>query len=173
MLGTLRPGEPNRSDAAPDASKRAQSLAPGARIPVGRYRLVFRMAEDLRLPEFAGSLLRGQFGATLRRASCVTGAPTCAGCPVLSACAYPQIFETPPPAEHRLQKFSRVPNPYVIEPPPFGTRSVARRRSARIRYRARRPGDRAARARRARVPACARPRDSGAGARGVFSRPSP
>lgn len=55
---------------------------------------------------------------------CITGARTCAGCPLLRTCPYPEIFETPPPAEHRLQRFSQVPNPYVIEPPAFGTRSV-------------------------------------------------
>jgi hypothetical protein len=82
------------------------------------------MQQDLRLPEYAGSLLRGQFGAALRRSACVTGAPTCKGCPLLATCPYPEIFETPPPTEHRLQKFSQVPNPYVIEPPAFGTRSV-------------------------------------------------
>jgi hypothetical protein len=91
---------------------------------VARYRFRFRMQEDLRLPQFAGSLLRGQFGAALRRASCITGARTCQGCPLLATCPYPEIFETPPPAEHRLQRFSQVPNPYVIEPPAFGTRAV-------------------------------------------------
>ncbi|MCS6997530.1 MAG: CRISPR-associated protein Cas6, partial [Casimicrobiaceae bacterium] len=83
------------------------------------------MQDNLLLPQHAGSLLRGQFGAALRRTACMTRKPTCAGCALLRTCPYPEIFETPPPAEHRLQKFSQVPNPYVIEPPPFGTRSVA------------------------------------------------
>lgn len=99
-------------------------LPAGAVLPIARYRFIFRMQEDLRLPEYAGSLLRGQFGAALRRTACVTGAPTCKGCPLLATCPYPEIFEMPPPAEHRLQQFSQVPNPYVIEPPRFGTRAV-------------------------------------------------
>lgn len=103
----------------------AAPLAPGTRLPVARYRFAFRMRADLRLPEFAGSLLRGQFGAALRRAACITKAKTCDGCPLLATCPYPAIFETPAPAEHALQKFSAVPNPYVIEPPPLGTRFVA------------------------------------------------
>jgi len=99
-------------------------LPVGTRLPIARYRFAFRMQDDLRLPEYAGSLLRGQFGAALRRTACLTGAPTCKGCPLISTCPYPEIFETPPPTEHRLQRFSQVPNPYVIEPPVFGTRGV-------------------------------------------------
>jgi hypothetical protein len=48
-------------------------LQTGAILPVARYRFSFRMADDLRLPEYAGSLLRGQFGAALRRTACITG----------------------------------------------------------------------------------------------------
>jgi hypothetical protein len=101
------------------------ALDAGVALPLARYRFVFRMREALRLPDFSGSLLRGQFGAALRRAACITKAKTCAGCPLLSTCPYPSIFETPAPAAHELQKFSAVPNPYVIEPPPLGTRAVA------------------------------------------------
>lgn len=100
-------------------------LRAGALLPVARYRFTFRMQQHLRLPHFAGSLLRGQFGAALRRTACMTGAKTCAGCPLLATCPYPAIFETPAPAAHELQKFSQVPNPYVIEPPPLGTRTLA------------------------------------------------
>lgn len=99
-------------------------LAPGTRLPVVRYRLAFRMQGTVRLPDFAGSLLRGQFGAALRRSACMTGAPTCDACPLLQTCPFPQLFDTPPPAHHRLQRFTQVPNPYVIEPPPLGTRAI-------------------------------------------------
>ena len=103
----------------------AAPLAPGTALPIARYRFAFRMGDELRLPEYAGSLLRGQFGAALRRAACITKAKTCAGCPLLATCPYPAIFETPAPAAHHLQKFSAVPNPYVIEPPPLGARVIA------------------------------------------------
>jgi hypothetical protein len=101
------------------------ALKAGMQLPLARYRFAFRMREALRLPDFAGSLLRGQFGSALRRTACITKAKTCAGCPLLATCPYPAIFETPAPAAHELQKFSAVPNPYVIEPPPLGTRAVA------------------------------------------------
>jgi putative CRISPR-associated protein (TIGR02620 family) len=101
------------------------SIEPGVRLPVARYHLTFRMQEGLKLPNFAGSLLRGQFGASLRRLSCVTKAPTCDGCRLTSSCPYSAIFETPslsPPAPRR---FHQPPKPYVIEPPPIGTPAVA------------------------------------------------
>jgi hypothetical protein len=99
-------------------------LSPGATLPVARYGFSFRMREELRLPEYAGSLLRGQLGASLRRISCMTGARCCPGCPLYRTCPYPAIFETPAPAAHALQRFTEVPNPYVVEPPPLATRRV-------------------------------------------------
>jgi hypothetical protein len=82
-------------DAAPHATC---SLRAGALLPVARYRFIFSMQDELRLPEFSGSLLRGQFGASLRRVACMTGLPECPGCPLYRTCPYPAIFETPPPA---------------------------------------------------------------------------
>ncbi len=107
------------------ASPPGTPLASGVLLPLARYRFTFRMADELRLPEFAGSLLRGQFGSALRRTACMTGAKRCEPCPLWRTCPYPAIFETPPPLSHALQRFSQVPNPYVIEPPPFGTRGAA------------------------------------------------
>jgi len=95
-----------------------------AQLPVARYRFEFRLTDPLRLPDYAGSLLRGHFGAGLRQAACVTRQPTCVGCPLLQSCPYPAIFEAPAPAAHALQRFSQVPNPYVIEPPPIGSRMI-------------------------------------------------
>ncbi len=54
----------------------------------------------------------------------MTGLPVCSGCPLYRTCPYPAIFETPTPETHALQRFSQVPNPYVVEPPPLGTRHV-------------------------------------------------
>lgn len=93
-------------------------------LPLARYRLSFRMLDPLRLPDHAGSLLRGQFGASLRRIACMTREPVCEGCPLRTTCPYPAIFEAPAPAGHAMQNFSHVPNPYVIEPPPFGAHTL-------------------------------------------------
>lgn len=91
-------------------------MIPGTTLPIARYRFAFRLRDGLRLPDYAGSLLRGQFGAALRRSACMTREQSCPACPLYRTCPNPAIFETPPPESHALQKFSQVPNPYVIEP---------------------------------------------------------
>lgn len=93
-------------------------------LPLARYRFTARVQQPLALPDYAGSLLRGQFGAALRNVACMTRQPTCAGCPLLQTCPYTRIFEAPPPPKgaHVLQDFSQIPNPYVLEPPVPGAR---------------------------------------------------
>ncbi|WP_295976709.1 CRISPR system precrRNA processing endoribonuclease RAMP protein Cas6 [uncultured Aggregatibacter sp.] len=49
----------------------------------------------------------------------------CKGCPLYRTCPYTNIFETPAPTAHELQKFSQVPNGYIIEPPAWGERLYA------------------------------------------------
>ncbi|MDR1828345.1 MAG: CRISPR system precrRNA processing endoribonuclease RAMP protein Cas6 [Methylobacteriaceae bacterium] len=90
--------------------------------PVVRYRFVFETETLIHLPDYAGSMLRGAFGRALRRTACMTREPDCRGCPLYATCPYAAIFEAPPPAAHALQNFSNIPNPYVIEPPPWGRR---------------------------------------------------
>lgn len=91
---------------------------------VARYRLHWRATTPIHFPDYAGSMLRGAFGHTLRRVSCMTRQKECAGCPLLSTCPYPAIF-APPPVEHSLQRFTQIPAPYLIEPPAWGARSLA------------------------------------------------
>ena len=93
-------------------------------LPVARYRFTAQVQQPLALPEYAGSLLRGQFGAALRNVACMTRQPTCPGCPLLQTCPYTRIFEAQPPpkGQHALQDFSQMPNPYVLEPPAPGAR---------------------------------------------------
>lgn len=92
---------------------------------VARYRLESVVERPIHLHNYAGSALRGAFGHALRRTVCVTGADDCRGCALYRSCAYPAIFEPPPPVAHPLQKFSQIPVPYVIEPPPWGERYYA------------------------------------------------
>lgn len=96
-------------------------------LPIARYRFTARVQQPLSLPDYAGSLLRGQFGAALRHVACMTRQPTCPGCPLVQTCPYTRIFEAPPPPKgsHALQDFSQIPSPYLIEPPPPGARMLA------------------------------------------------
>lgn len=96
-----------------------------ADLPIARYRLTARWRNPAHLPDYAGSLLRGQFGATLRHLACMTRQPSCDGCPLQITCPYTRIFEALPPPTHALQNFSAIPNAYVIEPPPLGSTHYA------------------------------------------------
>lgn len=86
-------------------------------LPMGYYRFEFKVTHPILLPEYAGSALRGAFGRALRKIACMTKQPDCKQCPLYQRCVYTNIFETPAPDNHSLQKFSQVPNGYIIEPP--------------------------------------------------------
>lgn len=100
-------------------------MNPPATFPATRYRFEFMVTSRLRLPEYAGSTLRGAFGHALRSLACVTQARTCDGCPLHAACPYPAIF-APPPGKSSLGQIATPPVPYIIEPPPWGKRTLAR-----------------------------------------------
>jgi hypothetical protein len=94
-------------------------------LPVHRYQFNCRMLDPLKLNVYAGSMLRGAFGRALRKSVCVTRMTDCKGCLLYRQCAYPRIFETPPPPYAAFQKFSQIPNAFIIEPPPMGRRELA------------------------------------------------
>lgn len=91
-------------------------------FPLASYRFEAEVETSLHLPEYAGSALRGAFGNALRRTACMTRQKECKPCPLYRSCPYPAIFQPPPPADHRLQKFSEIPAPFVVEPPDWGER---------------------------------------------------
>jgi CRISPR/Cas system endoribonuclease Cas6 (RAMP superfamily) len=91
-------------------------------LPIARYQFDFEVETSIRLPEYAGSTLRGAFGQALRHIACMTRQKDCKTCPLYRSCPYPAIFETPAPEVHALQQFSQIPNPYIIEPPAWGER---------------------------------------------------
>lgn len=90
-------------------------------FPLARYHFSFEVTAPLRLPEYAGSALRGAFGHALRQLACTTRDNNCDGCLLHSTCAYPAIF-APPPRSNSLGTIATPPVPYVIEPPPWGAR---------------------------------------------------
>lgn len=94
-------------------------------FPVVRYRLEATTERPIRLPEYAGSALRGAFGHALKRVACVTGLPDCTSCALYRSCPCPAIFESPPPLNYPRRTMSKVPHPFVVEPPPWGERDYA------------------------------------------------
>ncbi|BBL34610.1 hypothetical protein Nstercoris_00849 [Nitrosomonas stercoris] len=91
-------------------------------LSLGCYRLDWRVTRAMRLPDYAGSMLRGAFGHALRSIGCITREKNCASCPLRQGCPYTMLFEPIPPEHHPLQDFSKIPVPYIIEPPEWGAR---------------------------------------------------
>ncbi|MBF0283834.1 MAG: CRISPR system precrRNA processing endoribonuclease RAMP protein Cas6 [Magnetococcales bacterium] len=92
-------------------------------FPAARYCFEWEVETPLRLPSFAGSALRGVFGAALRSVACLTRQRECGGCGFQRSCPYILIFETPLPETPEGEKNAPIaPHPYVIEPPPWGER---------------------------------------------------
>lgn len=93
---------------------------PGAELslPIGRYRLSFERDGQWTRSGFLGSAWRGAFGHALRRTVCVTRLASCSECLLYRSCAYPYIFETPPPADTRkMRRYPAVPHPFSLDLP--------------------------------------------------------
>lgn len=92
-------------------------------LPIARLHLTVRAEGPLQLPPYAGSMLRGAFGHALLALSPLPhtdGKP----CALHASCPYCQLFAAPPLPAHSLQKFSHMPQPYVIEPPTAGAQQL-------------------------------------------------
>lgn len=85
---------------------------------VARFKVSLEAQEQLRLPPYKGSVLRGGFGHVFRKVACITRGGECPPCILKGACPYAYIFESPPPADSLiLRKYPHAPHPFVIEPP--------------------------------------------------------
>jgi hypothetical protein len=78
---------------------------------IGVYRFEFHALEPLTLPDYPGSTWRGLVGHGLRKTVCVTRQPECDGCLLLGSCAYPALFEAPPPQPGMR---AETPLPYCL-----------------------------------------------------------
>jgi hypothetical protein len=96
-------------------------------LRLAHYRLQLRAADELRLPRYMGSTLRGGFGHTFRRIVCLQRErQTCDGCLLKHTCPYATIFDpSPPPGAEVLSAQSDVPRPFVLEPPLNGATRYA------------------------------------------------
>ena len=92
-------------------------------LAITRLHLTARAEAPLQLPPYAGSMLRGAFGHALLALAPLPhegGKP----CALHATCPYCQLFAAPPLPAHSLQKFSHMPQPYVIEPPTGGAQRL-------------------------------------------------
>jgi len=88
-------------------------------LSTAHYRLALTAQEELRLPAYKGSTLRGGFGYTFKHLVCLQRArETCDGCLLRHSCPYTYLFEpSPPPDTEVLSAQSDIPLPFVLEPP--------------------------------------------------------
>ena len=91
-------------------------------FPLVKSRLTFRALQDMNFSAYAGSTLRGIFGKSLRRVSCLAQRADCKGCAAVSSCPYAEIFENGALSNGG----DEVPNPYVIEPFDIGVKNIGR-----------------------------------------------
>ena len=88
-------------------------------LELAPLRIKFQTLTAFRSPEYKGALFRGGFGEFFRGLTCVTGAPTCAGCFHSESCAYLRVFESPVRPEQMpvLRRYPYAPHPFVLTPP--------------------------------------------------------
>lgn len=82
------------------------------------FRFHYEVEETVRMPSYKGSVLRGGFGATLKKVACNIRQSECRDCMLKDKCAYYQIFETPIPKDSKYYEGQTfAPHPFVLEPP--------------------------------------------------------
>lgn len=92
-------------------------------IFLSRYRLTLEALEDMDLPHYLGSTLRGGFGAIFRKLACPGSRLGGKECPLPQQCPYHLIFEPfPPPDAPVLRNLEEIPRPFVLAPPAISER---------------------------------------------------
>ena len=98
-----------------------------------------RARNEVVLPPFLGSTLRGAFGHALKESVCVISHRDCSGCLLVERCLYPRLFE--PEArngEGLLAKRQDAPRPFIFIPPlPSTDSGLMRARDDLLRWRVR------------------------------------
>lgn len=92
-------------------------------VKLVNLRLTFRALQDMSFPIYSGSALRGIFGKSLKRVSCLAKRESCFLCAVRGTCPYVCIFEN---GNAPAGKNEEIPNPYVIEPMELGQKIIRR-----------------------------------------------
>ena len=75
-----------------------------------------RWIREARLPDYAGSTLRGAFGWALKKSSCALRRQDCQSCLLRQRCAYAWIFETERYGDGSGHTVNARPHPFVLQP---------------------------------------------------------
>lgn len=88
-------------------------------LRIGLFHLMLKAQDDIVLPPYKGSTLRGGFGTAFRKICCVNRKiGSCRQCLLKEKCSYAYVFESSPPSTSTvLKRISDIPRPFVIEPP--------------------------------------------------------
>jgi len=87
-------------------------------IEYNRFRLDLEVIDEIHLPPYKGSTIRGGFGTQFRRIVCALRRESCEDCLLKERCVYAYVFETLAPADRNvLGRVKSAPHPFVIEPP--------------------------------------------------------
>lgn len=91
---------------------------------IAQFRFYLEAIEEIALPEYSGSTIRGGFGISFKNAVCTSRRDKdCPSCLFKEVCVYRYIFETPPPSDFALsKKYESVPHPFVLIPPLDGAK---------------------------------------------------
>ncbi len=86
---------------------------------LAKYKFLLSAEEELDLPPFKGSTLRGGFGRIFRDLSCMDKRrKDCHGCILKDKCPYSYIFDTSPRLDSPyLKKIEDIPRPFILEVP--------------------------------------------------------
>jgi len=90
-----------------------------SRFTFSKFRFFLRVEDELILPSFTGTTIRGGFGFQFKKIVCLKKElQNCHDCALKKVCSYAYIFETSPPeSSEKLRKIQDIPRPFVIEPP--------------------------------------------------------
>lgn len=85
-------------------------------LPLSLFQFNFSVATPISLPKYPGSAWRGAFGNALKKTVCIVRNTPCGDCLLQNSCAYPYIFETPPPLNaEKMRKYNAAPHPFVLQ----------------------------------------------------------
>lgn len=86
-------------------------------FPISRYTVKFQALENIQLPKYAGSTLRGAFGHALKSMACLTASRNKGTCRCFPAerCLYRQIFDPPKKQLNYQDRVQDIAPPFVIE----------------------------------------------------------